>query len=111
MQLTIDPPRSKQHTKGRLYQVALWLAAFVIALQLVGMAFHKHDLTEQSDNCVSCYMAAQLPSGMPKAPAEVLITLAALVYRIALQPIYFFIAEQSYLIPPSQAPPRISSPV
>ena len=106
MPLTIDHLRSNSLTKSRLRQIVLWLAVFVLTLQLLGLAFHRHDLTQDSSDCVSCYMATQLPAGTPKAPAEILIALAALVYRIALLPFYFFVAEQSYLIPLSQAPPQ-----
>lgn len=110
MQLTFDALRYKHGVTGRFHRAALWLAVLVFAAQLFGMAFHHHDLTEQSDDCVSCHLWAQLPSGMPQAPAEVLIALAVAAYRITLQPIYYFIAEQiGYLLPLPQAPPRFSS--
>lgn len=84
----------------------------VISLQLVAMAFHKHDLTEQSQDCASCYLSAHVPTGLPKVPAEVVIRLAIIAYRIALQPIRsFLIVQSSYLLPLPQAPPRFSSPV
>lgn len=90
----------------------LWLAMLVISLQLIAMAFHKHDLSEQSDDCVGCYLSAHVPTGVPKIPAEVVISLAVIAYHIALQPIYSFVAAQSsYLLPLPQAPPHLSSPV
>jgi hypothetical protein len=70
------------------------------------MSFHKHDITEESSDCVSCYLAAHVPSHAPAAPAAIIAAFLVFVYRVALQPIYFHVAAQSYLIPNSQAPPQ-----
>lgn len=112
MQFPIDSASYSRYAKGRLSRAALWLAVLVISLQLVAMGFHKHDLSEQSDNCVACYLSAHVPAGFPKVPDVVMVRLAAIAYRIALQPVYSFLAVQTrYLLPFPQAPPRLSSPV
>ncbi|MGZ3237641.1 MAG: hypothetical protein ACXU8A_09730 [Burkholderiaceae bacterium] len=112
MQLTVkDNFSAKRTAKIRLYQIAFWLMTLVLTLQLIGMAFHKHDLTEDSSDCVSCYLAAHVPSHVPAAPAAIIAAFLIFVYRIALQPIYVHVVPQSYLIPHSQAPPRVSSPL
>ena len=112
MQSSIGTPGYQRYAKARLSRAALWLAMLVISLQLIAMGFHKHDLAEQEHDCVSCYLSAHAPAGLPKVPDEVIINLAVIAYRIALQPIYSFIAVQSsYLLPLPQAPPRLSSPV
>ncbi|HEY8099873.1 MAG TPA: hypothetical protein VIF82_03905 [Burkholderiaceae bacterium] len=112
MQLTVkDHFSAKRTTKIRLYQLAFWLMTLVLTLQLVGMAFHKHDLTEEHSDCVSCYLAAHVPSHVPAAPAVIIAAFLIFVYRIALQPIYFHIVPHSFLIPHSHAPPHGFSPL
>lgn len=88
----------------------LVLAALVLALQLIGSGIHKHDVTaDDAPDCVSCYMAAHLPTGVP--PVNVVLQAIALVlaYRLARLPQTFYVARQSYLIPLAQAPPRLPS--
>jgi hypothetical protein len=83
----------------------------VVALQLIGAAYHRHDLVDESPDCVSCYLTAHVPSPIPPVSADVLPSLTILHYRIASLPIYLFVAQQSYLIPHSHAPPRVFSPI
>jgi hypothetical protein len=106
MRLPLDKFRREQLSRSSLYRALLVLAAFVLAFQLIGSTFHKHDLTEASPDCASCYIVAHLPTGAP--PAVFFWQAIALVvaYRIARLPQYLYVAEQSYLIPLSQAPPR-----
>jgi hypothetical protein len=73
------------------------------------MAFHHHPITEESSECVSCYLASHLPSGTPSVNVDVAPNLTILCYQLASIPFYFFLARQSYLIPLSQAPPASSS--
>lgn len=93
---------------NRLGRVAAYLALAIFMLQLLGLGFHRHDITEVHDDCVSCVVAAHLPSGIPPASLDVAPTVALLFYTVATVPLYAFLAQQSYLIPLSQAPPRLS---
>jgi hypothetical protein len=93
---------------NRLGRVGLYLALAIFVIQLLGLGFHRHDVTEEHDDCASCVMAAHLPSGTPAVSLDVAPTVALLFYTIAAVSFYVFLAQQSYLIPLSQAPPRLS---
>ena len=111
MQLSSKNFSHRLQSTNRFYRVALYIAMSILVVQLIGMAFHKHDITEDSSDCVSCYLAAHLPSGVPPVSMDIAPTLTILYYRLASLPRYFFVAQQSYLVPLSQAPPRHSSPL
>lgn len=96
--------------KAGLYRVLYWLVLTVVTLQLIGAAYHRHNLADLSPDCTSCYLTAHVPSPIPPVSADVLPSPIILHYRIASLPIYLFVAQQSYLIPHSQAPPRVLSP-
>jgi len=77
-------------------------------VQLIGMAFHNHDLTEESDDCVSCHLAAVFPAPAPPVPVVAPAPILVFVYHATLEPAYFFVpGTDNYLIPHSQAPPRV----
>ncbi|MFD2274054.1 hypothetical protein ACFS07_31925 [Undibacterium arcticum] len=82
----------------------------LFTLQMLGMAWHRHDLTEASSDCVSCCLAAQLPSGGPASPVVALVALTVVLSRIAPQSIKSFVAVDGYLSPPAQAPQRVRAP-
>lgn len=112
MQLAPAPLRSQRLAKSPLSRALLALAALVLMLQLFGSSVHKHDLSDVAPDCVSCYIATHLPTGVP--PVNVILQAIALglAYRIARQPQYLYMAVQDgYLTPPSQAPPRHLRPV
>jgi hypothetical protein len=92
------------------YRLLHWFVLVIVTLQLIGAGFHHHDVLEESDDCVSCYMVAHVPSPMPPVSLDVLPSLTILPYQIASLPIYLFVAQQSYLIPHAQAPPHIIAP-
>ncbi len=96
--------------KAGLYRLLYWLVLINVTVELIGSAQHRNDLTIQRDPCASCYLVAHIPSLIPPVSADVLPSLTILNYQIALLTTYFFVAQQSYLIPHSQAPPRIFSP-
>ena len=106
MQLPIDNLSRGFLSRSRLAKVLLWIAAFVLALQLIASGFHKHDLADESRDCVSCQVASHFPADLPAVNAVLQAVFLVLAYRIALLPRYVYVAEQSYLIPPRQAPPR-----
>jgi hypothetical protein len=95
--------------KRGLYRLLYWLVLIIVTLQLIGAGHHHHSLTDQSRDCVSCYITAHFPPPIPSVGAVVLPSPAVLNYQIAPLPIYLFVAQQSYLIPHSQAPPRAFS--
>ncbi|HXA47232.1 MAG TPA: hypothetical protein VNW52_06360 [Burkholderiaceae bacterium] len=97
-----------RHT-NRLWRVALYAAIVIFVIQLASLGFHRHDLTEESSDCVSCYLAAHVPSGTPAVSVDVAPTLTIMFYQLVPAALYFFVAQQSYLIPHSQAPPRHTS--
>ena len=94
------------------YQFTVWLTIAILVLQLVGMAFHNHGLAEESDDCVSCNLAAVFPAPAAPPPVVAPAPIPVIVYHIALEPVYAFVPEaRTYLIPYPHAPPRVSSPV
>lgn len=106
MQLSLDNFRSERLAKSLVSRALLVLAALVLTLQLIGTAFHKHDLTEESPDCVSCYMAAHFPANVPAVNAALQAVFLFVIYRLACRPQYVSAVRQNYLIPLSQAPPR-----
>ena len=94
---------------NRCWRGAVYLAIVIFSVQLFCLGFHNHELTEESSDCVSCVLAAHLPSGTPSLTVDVAPTLTILFYQLAPTPLYFFLVQQSYLIPRSQAPPRRNS--
>lgn len=113
MQLIVqDHFTRRRWRKTRFYQIALWLAMTILVLQLIGMAFHNHGLAEESDDCVSCNLAAVFPTPAAAPPVVALVPILVFVYYVALAPAYFFVpGTKRYLLPLSQAPPRVFSPV
>ena len=111
MRVTVKQFSVGHLTGKRFSRALLWLAMVVLTLQLIGAAHHKHGLTDQSSDCVSCYIAAHFPADIPPVAAEILSALAILAYCIVLLPLSTVVATQHYLTPPSQAPPRVLSPL
>ena len=89
-----------------LWQVVLYVVTAIFVVQMLGTGYHHHDLTKVDDDCVSCVLAAHMPSGPPDVSIHVEPTVALLIYLVAVAPLYVFLGQPSYLIPLSQAPPR-----
>ena len=100
--------KSDRNKANRFGRIALYLALAIFVVQLLGMGFHRHDITEERSDCVSCVLAAHMPSGTPAVSLNVAPTVALLIYLVAVVPLYIFLGQTSYLIPLSQAPPRRS---
>jgi hypothetical protein len=109
MQLMLKPNSPRQATRSRLHQLAILFLAGILALQLIGSAFHKHDLAEDHADCVSCYIAAHFPPGVPPVTAEMPPTPSVLYYPLLTLRTYFYLVGQSFLVPPSHAPPALLS--
>ena len=90
------------------FAVGLALAAIFVA-QMVGSGFHRHDLTKEDTDCVSCYLSAHVPSSTPNVDIGPAAPLAYLSYVIEAVCIYASFISRSYLVPHSQAPPVSSS--
>ncbi|MQQ99123.1 hypothetical protein [Glaciimonas soli] len=112
MQLIInDTYSSKRNRKIRWRQFAFWLVLSILVIQLVAAAFHNHGLTEKSDDCAACSLAANLPSPTPTPPVVAPTAALVFVYPVAIEAIYFLLLPPShYLTPLAQAPPSLSSP-
>lgn len=95
-----------RNARGTLRRVLLGLCAIVLALQLIGSAFHQHDEADIVPDCVSCQIAAQFLADVPGAPASVLAVLLVVAYLIALRPSLPAVVVLRYLIPARQAPPQ-----
>jgi len=95
---------------NRLWRGLLYGAIVIFVAQLLSLGFHHHDITEESPDCVSCYLTAHVPSGTPTVSVDIAPTLTILFYHVVPAALYFFLAQQSFLIPHSQAPPRPTSP-
>ena len=85
----------------------LGLCALMLALQLVGSAFHDHDLDEQLSDCVSCQMASHAIADIPAVAPQLLALFLAVAYLLARLPRPLpHVVLRRYLIPPCLAPPR-----
>ena len=92
-----------------LRRVLLGLCALVLALQLVGSAFHDHDLGEQLSDCVSCHVASHAIADIPAVSPQLLAVFLAVAYLLARLPRRLpLVVLRRYLIPPCLAPPRRS---
>ena len=94
-----------RHTQSALRRVVLWLCTLVLALQLIGAAFHHHEPADVVPDCVSCQIAGQFLADVPGTPATVLAVLLVVAYVLALRPSLPAVVVLRYLIPARQAPP------
>lgn len=101
---------SQHRTPSISNRIVLLFALLIFVLQLTGLVFHKHDISEQPSNCVSCVLAAHMSSDVPPVASHVSPALLVLRYQITTLPVYFFLAQHSYLVPPSHAPPQLFFP-
>ena len=89
-------------------RVVFCLATLFLMLQLFCMAFHRHALTEQVSDCVSCYSACQLSGGT----TEPILKIAAAPVVVYRQPILIALSQpilaDHFLLPPAHAPPAVS---
>lgn len=100
------PLPADRSAHSTLRRVLLGLCAIILAVQLIGSAFHQHDPADIVPDCVSCQIAAQFLGDVPGAPATVLAVLLVVAYRLALRPALPAIVVLRYLIPAKQAPPQ-----
>lgn len=95
-----------QPIRAPLRRVLACLCALILALQMVGAAFHEHEMSEQMSDCVSCHLSSHSTAALPSAPPQVLALFLAVAYLLARLPRPLPVTLRRYLIPPRQAPPR-----
>ena len=89
-----------------LRRVLACLCALILALQLVGAAFHDHDLSEQLSDCVSCQIASHSSADLPAVSPQLLAIFLVIAFILARLPRPAPVVLRRYLIPSRQAPPR-----
>jgi hypothetical protein len=94
------------HRRTRFQRVMLCVVLLLLSIQLLGTAFHKHDVAESRSDCAACSFVHHLPTGLPELNVGLPPVMLMLVYRLAGIGAYHFLPRTSYLIPRSQAPPR-----
>lgn len=98
-----------QPAAASLRRMLACLCALVLALQLVGAAFHDHDLGDQLTDCVSCQVAAHACALLPAVAPQLLAVFLAVAFVLARLPRVAPVVLRRYLIPSRQAPPRHKS--
>lgn len=109
-QHSTDPGRPQHRTRhrSRLQRVVMAFVLLMLSVQLLGVAFHKHDYADTGSDCASCTFTHHLPSGLPDLHSDVPPSVAPLSYRVLAAVAYHFVAPVSFLIPRSQAPPALA---
>jgi hypothetical protein len=102
---------SKRFTSASLRRLLLCVCSLVLALQLLGVAFHKHDASEQAPDCVACQIASQALGDIPSVPPSLLAVFLVVAYILARQPQALTVIPRRYLIPARQAPPAPRSAI
>ena len=94
--------------RNRLGRAALFLAMVFLTIQLFCLAFHRHALTEQVSDCVSCYSASQLSGGTPIVALPIAAPAVAMYRQPLLQAVSRLVLASAFRTPPAPAPPAIS---
>ncbi|SFV11714.1 hypothetical protein [Pseudoduganella namucuonensis] len=100
-----------QRFSAPLRRALLCVCALLLALQLVGSAFHEHELSEQLSDCVSCQVAAHALADLPAVNPVLLAVLLAVAYVIARLHRPALVVLRRYLIPVRHGPPAPRLPV
>lgn len=96
-------------SKTWLDRVLAGCVLLLLTVQLLASGHHKGDHIGVQDDCVSCFFAHHLPTGLPDV-APVPVPVLALAFYPLLQLVRHDLqARISFLIPHSQAPPRAAS--
>ena len=94
---------AKQITR-RLIHYALIVA---LSFQLIAETQHHHDITQQSDNCIACYVSAQATGDGPAVALKLPLAIRLITHFVTPN-IYnsLYIPFSNYILPHSQAPPK-----
>jgi hypothetical protein len=98
---------SYAHRRTRFQRVLMCVVLLLLSIQLLGAAFHQHDYAESESDCATCSFVHHLPTGLPELGVGLAPVVLLLVYQLVSIGFYRFIPQTSYLIPRSQAPPRV----
>jgi len=105
MLTSADAIFAKRFTSASLRRLLLCICSLALVLQLIGVAFHEHDTSEQVPDCVACQIASQSLGDVPAVPAALLAVFLVVAYVLARQPQALAVIPRRYLIPARQAPP------
>lgn len=93
-------------SKQRIYRVTCWLLLLVLGLQILGGMQHKHALTAEPADCVSCYLAAHVPPPPLPPATNTFFHVHEDVVLLSLETFTdSFVSFPPYHHPFSQAPP------
>lgn len=94
---------AKQFTR-RLIHYALIVA---LSFQLIAATQHHHDITQQSDHCIACYVSAQATGDGLAVALKLPLTIQLITHFVTPYIYnYLFIPFSNYFLPHSQAPPK-----
>ena len=95
------------HHRGWM-RIALGIAMLVLTIQLFSMAFHRHALTDQATDCVSCYSASIFAGGATVAAPAVAAVAIAGYCQILMLPASRYVDVAQFSLPLAHAPPALS---
>jgi hypothetical protein len=78
----------------------------LLTIQLLGVSFHQHAYADTKTDCASCTFAQTLPPALPATEVAAVAAMDLVTELIHSCKFQLFLAQPSYLIPLSQAPPR-----
>jgi hypothetical protein len=79
----------------------------LLLFQILATSFHHHSVGDKVE-CANCTLVAHFTPDLSPGPLGVEPPAPLLAYQLTAALLYAFFAQQSYLIPLSQAPPRFS---
>ena len=94
---------AKQITR-RLIHYALIVA---LGFQLIAETQHHHNITQQSDHCIACYVSAQATRNSPSVALYLPLAIRLITHFV--KPYInnsLYIPFSNYFLPHSQAPPK-----
>ena len=107
MQLTFKSASMQRYAKQIAHRLMHCVLIVAISLQLIAETQHHHDITQQSDHCIACYVNAQATGDGPAIALKIPLVILLVIYTVTpyvYNPIYISFAN--YFLPLSQAPPQ-----
>jgi hypothetical protein len=84
------------------------LLTALLCLQLYALTQHHHDLSQHSDDCPACNLAADFSDGVPSVASAVVLVALAVAYWLATHSLpVVYPARRLRVRPPAQAPPQV----
>lgn len=108
MQLIFKTALLQHYTKQIAHRLVHCALIVALSLQLIAETQHHHEITQQSVNCIACYVSAQATGDGPVDALEIPLAILLVTYFITLYTYNsLYITFSHYFIPLSQAPPQI----